>query len=288
MIKYLIPPAVQNCWGWPAVMNFVLGGAGTGFYLLYIIVFGLHQGWGEKFLLPPVVGLMSLALVLLGFLFLNLEAGRPSHCKYLLGNIRRSWLSRESFFGGIFIVTVSLNFFVPNRLFVALSAIAALGFVISQSFIVYRSLAVSAWHEPFGALSCITSNFVAGAGLLLLTASSMISARILFVSVGICLIVNLFAWILYLLASKKNGQPLATAVLWKPSNFVLIVGIGHLLPLMFIFLILNEPIFNALLDYFGVVFAGTALVLLVMGITQKIYIILKVGHLVGLRVDELR
>ena len=40
----LIQPAKQKVWGWPGVVNFALGGAGSGSYLLGELMTRLWQG----------------------------------------------------------------------------------------------------------------------------------------------------------------------------------------------------------------------------------------------------
>mgnify|MGYP003584851341 CR=1 FL=1 len=39
----MLPARPQTLWGWPAVVNFVLGGLGAGWYIVAVLAAGLEQ-----------------------------------------------------------------------------------------------------------------------------------------------------------------------------------------------------------------------------------------------------
>ena len=66
----MLPARPQTLWGWPAVVNFVLGGLGAGWYIVALLAAGLERS--------PGVALASWTaplLVLAGFTAVAREAG---------------------------------------------------------------------------------------------------------------------------------------------------------------------------------------------------------------------
>ena len=97
----LIPPQRQRLWGWPAVMNFVLGGLGAGWYAIALLAAGFEGS--------PAVTVASWAapaLVLAGFAAVASAAGRPQRGLRVLTRVRTSWMSRELALGGTFVLLV--------------------------------------------------------------------------------------------------------------------------------------------------------------------------------------
>ncbi|RME43027.1 MAG: hypothetical protein D6791_16450, partial [Chloroflexi bacterium] len=111
----LIRPIKQTVWRWPAVAQFTLGGMGTGFYLLGLLIAARSGGdMPESFVLAAVFKLLGPALAALGFLALTTEAGRPSRGHNLLRHLRRSWMSRETLAGAVFIPAAFLDWLFPQ------------------------------------------------------------------------------------------------------------------------------------------------------------------------------
>lgn len=271
----------QEAWGWPAVANFILGGAGAGFYLLSFVTRILEGGMTAMFD-PVLFGLLSPVLVGLGFLCLAMEAGRPSRGRHLLRHVRISWISRETAASAIFVPATVLNWLFPHPVLWVLGAAAAMGLLISHGFIVYRARAITAWNVPIICLLFVTSGLATGGGLLLVIVGSLTTGRGMAVIGMICVVMNLVVWLLYLRWSHDAAFREATEALWSPKALTLTVGVGHLLPILVLFLVIVVPSVETgvELPHIAVVVAGLAMI--TGGSSQKACIILKAGYQRGI------
>lgn len=238
----LILPTKQVQWGWPAVANFFLGGAGAGFYILSFITKALDAG--SSALSDPVsLGILAPILVALGFVALSIEAGRPSRGLYLFHHLRRAWISRETLFCGFFVVAVVLNQFFNHPGLRVIALTAALGFMVSQGFIVYGARSVTAWNVPIMPLLFFTSSLVSGHGLVLVSAAfgklPMVHALAI---IGLtCVVINLAVWLLYLLWTHDDAFQMSTREFRRPTSLIIIVGVGHFAPLILLSMLLIGP-----------------------------------------------
>lgn len=268
-MKTLIPAQKQTVWGWPAVVNFSLGGAGTGLYLVGALLASL-QGLP----LPWPVALGSPALAALGLAVLTLEAGRPLRGLHLLRHLRRSWISREALAAAFFIPIAVLDGLLPHPALRALAVLAAAALLVSQGFILYGARGVTAWNVPLMPWFFVTSGLSAGAGLLSLVAPGQPASLL-----GLlCGAANLAAWLAYLRLPGADFVH-ATRTLRTPHTLTVVVGIGHLVPL---------ALLGITLGFAGAstVWAALAGAGLVLGATApKAAILLKAGYLRPIRLS---
>lgn len=284
----LIQPTKQEVWGWTGVVNFALGGMGAGFYLLSSVatilqsgISGLSQPVWFK-LLPPV-------LISLGFLTLTIEAGRPLRGRYLLRHLRRSWMSRETLAGAVFIPAAVLDWFFPHPALWALAAAAAIGLMISHGCIVYRVRAVAAWNVPPVPLLFLTSGFTMGGGLMLLAALGRLTLRAGPVAIAlICVVLDMAVWFLYLRWPHDVAFREATEPLRRPSSLILTVGVGHVLPVLLLLVLLAAPGAGIGTGPWAVAAALAGLAMVAGGVSQKASIILKAGYLRGIALGRLK
>ena len=159
----LIPAQRQRLWGWQAVVNFTLGGVGAGLYGTAVIVAGFERG-------PAVVLASWLAplLVLAGFAAVAGEAGRPLRGPRVLWKVRTSWMSRELWIGGIFVLLITADIAFPLRLHRALALAAAVLLALAQGMILRRSRGIAAWDVPIMPWLFLFSAAVSGAGAYML------------------------------------------------------------------------------------------------------------------------
>jgi anaerobic dimethyl sulfoxide reductase subunit C (anchor subunit) len=274
-----IRPVKYRVWGWPAVANFVIGGMASGFYLLCFLDILLRGG--IAFSDPEAIKftLLSPLLIVLGALFMTFEAGRPLRGGYILGNLKSSWMSREVLSGTAFVLLASTNWLFPHPVLYVLSVGAVLIYLISQGYIVYRARAVTAWNVPLAPILFLTSGVVAGCGLLLIViAMSGLIISIQIVVAGIvCLILNLFVYGFYALFPRRDHAfREATAILRNPVYLIVVLGVGHLVPGIFIILILSLTGLNETVSkhFQEVLFVLTGLSMVSGGAFLKILIIL--------------
>jgi DMSO reductase anchor subunit len=274
----LITPTQQTTWHWPAVVSFVLGGAGSSFYLVIMLVC-VCRGVVLTGLQSMVVGMLSLSLIGLGFLALAAEAGRPFRGRYLLGNLRSAWISREVLACIVFFAAVVLNSFFFHTALAAVATLAALGLLLSHSFIVYQARAITAWNVPLVSVVFAASSLVSGAGLALLI-GPMVKLPLGLVSASIsliCVAVNMVLWFWYLKWSRSAYFKKATQILRRPMALVMVIGFGQLLPLVMLLHLLYGAHMQsgAETSQTAAVLAGMAMV--AGGAAQKIGIILQAG-----------
>jgi phenylacetyl-CoA:acceptor oxidoreductase subunit 2 len=284
----LVRSKKQKVWGWPGVVNFILGGMAAGFYLLSSLVtipqsgtLGLPQSVGFKLLAP--------VLVSLGFLALTTEAGWPLRGRHLFRHLRRSWMSRETLAGVLFVLAAVLDWLFPHPILWILAAAAAMGLMISHGFIVYRVRGVTAWNVPFIPLFFLTSGFATGSGLVLLAALGKLTLGMGPVVIGlICVVLDLVVWLLYLHWSGDVAFREATEALRRPNSLIFTVGIGHLLPILLLLLLLVAPGIGARVGLERIVAALAGLAMIAGGMSQKAGIIRKAGYLRGIVLEGLK
>ena len=280
----IIQPKIQKIWGWPAVINFILGGMAAGFYLLSIFMAFL-QGGILGISQPATFKNLAPLMVCLGLLALTTEAGRPLRSLYLFRHMRRSWMSSETLACAVFILSALLDWFFPHMYFSSVSVIAAIGLLVSQGAIVYRACAVTAWNVPMIPLLFVTSGFATGAGLLLLmVAVGKISlVRDIVVIALICVILNLVVWLLYLYRYNDKEFQKSTEAMRRPSTLIITAGIGHMLPLLLMLLCLLLIVLGLDIGdkHQDITAAIAGLAIIVGGASQKSGIILQCGYLRG-------
>jgi DMSO reductase anchor subunit len=271
----ILKPLKQGVWGWPAVVNFVLGGTGAGMF----IVGGLI-GFFDKNLLNVVpykdFGLYSACLAGVGLAAPGIEAGRPLRAIYLLSNLRTSWMSRETLLGILFVGFALADWHFRASLLGGLAAVAAVGFLISQGFVIFGARGVKSWNVGVIPLLFLTSGLVLGSGLLLLSASlnlSVLDETVLITAIAI-LVVNLWIWLVYL-GRHLEGPFLEGRKLRRQVIVTLTVWVGSLMPIgciLLVFLFTEGPL--------GVVLQFLAGVgMLIGGLSRKATIVLWTGYL---------
>jgi DMSO reductase anchor subunit len=280
----LIRSKKQKVWGWPGVVNFTLGGMAGGFYLLSSLLMvlrygmlGLSQPAGFKLVAPALMGL--------GFLALTTEAGHPLRARYLLRYLRRSWMSRETLAGALFVPAAALDWLFPHPALWGLAAAAALGLMFSHGFIVYCVRGVTAWNVPLVPFLFLSSGFSTGGGLVLLAALGGLALGVGPVVIClICALLDLAVWLLFLHGPHDLAFREATGSLRRPKSLLFTVGIGHLLPALSLLLLLVLP--GVGLWHIFAALAGVAII--AGGVGQKVSIILKAGYLRGLVLEGLQ
>lgn len=289
----LIASQKQRVWKLPAVVNFTMGGIGTGFYLLALLVVLPANGeWLQAFLagqadwfsiafIAAIFKLVGVGCAGIGFIALTTEAGQPQRGINLFRHLRRSWMSRETLAFFLFAAFAGLDWLFPFVALRALAAAAALFLMIAQGFILYRARGVITWNTPRVIFYFVTCGFMTGAGLMLIVFNGVnfftpLSSAFSFAAIGFAAaLFNLALWFIYLRSSDAAFQK-AVAELRTQKALLQIVGIGHVLPalLLGIVVIANGAIaFSGLLE----IIAGALLIF--GGARQKYGIVLEAGYL---------
>ena len=278
MKKIEVFPAVpQGAWGWQAAANFILGGAGTGFYLFSLIVMALED---SSFVLSKQVpyGFLAPVLAAIGFLALTTKPGRPLRGVYLFGNIRQAWVSRETLFWTLFIPVATLDWFIQNPVIRVIAIVLSLAFMISQGAILYQIRAISGWNVFIIPVFFLSSGFASGAGMYLLTGNlsrSSVTLSTILIVLAI-LSINLVIWLLYLYLYRSKAYREAMERLRRPLNLFITISLGHILPaiLLFLFIVWGN---ESERHFFAEIVVGVAVLLGI--IIQKMAIVISASNM---------
>lgn len=289
----LIASQKQRVWKFPAVVNFTMGGIGTGFYLLALLVALPANGeWLQAFLagqadwfsiafIAAIFKLVGVGCAGIGFIALTTEAGQPQRGINLFRHLRRSWMSRETLAFFLFAAFAGLDWLYPLLALRALAAAAALFLMIAQGFILYRARGVITWNTQRVIFYFVTCGFMTGAGLMLVVFNAVnfftpLSSAFSFAAIGfVAAIFNLTLWFFYLQSNDAAFQK-ATQALRTQKALLQIVGVGHVLPaLLFIVAMALGPgiSFTPIIE----IIAGA--LLMFGGARQKYGIVLEAGYL---------
>ena len=239
----------QTVWGWPAVINFALGGAGGGLYLVSICLpVEPTNHWG--LLSVFFIRILAAGLVASGLLSLAAEAGRPFRARFLLGNLRRSWMARETLAAILFLPVAVVTAQLQHPILIAVGAAAALAFILSQGFILYRACAIPAWNVPSIPVLFLTSALAGGAGVLLaLPANIGLAAPNLVVLtfIIVCSLADVIVWGIYLGQKDPLFQSATEALRASPAIFCTVIGC-RLIPILLILSALAAAEYRSVAD----------------------------------------
>jgi DMSO reductase anchor subunit len=275
----LIPARRQTLWGIPAVINFACGGLGAGVYLVAAVA---------ATCLPSIslrpASWLGPALVLTGFIAVATEAGRPLRGPRVLTRVATSWMSRELWLGGAFVVLAAGELVFPGTGQRLLAATAAAGLALAQGFILRDARGVAAWSVPIMPVLFLASAALSGIGLLLFIeaiGSVPSGPALLDTALGLT-VTGLVLWLCY--ATWPGGAAFleATRSLREGSGAIEVVGIGYVLPCTLAGLALAVPEAARLAG-------GLAGALLVAGqVRAKALLLLDAGQLRAIGVPHLR
>jgi DMSO reductase anchor subunit len=285
--QQIIAPSQEKTWGWSKVLHFILGGAGAGFYLLSLSTAILQEGVAALHKPVPFAVLAPL-LIGLGFFVLVIQADRPIRARYLLRNVRHSWISRETMAWVVFVTSLILDRLFPHLLLRILTLASALGLMIGQGFIVYQARAVRAWNVRIMPLFFLSSGLTSGYGVFMLVfASHRLSLGYDRAVLGvICVVSNLAVWILYLRWSPVSTFKSATKNLRRPIKLVVTVGLGHAVPLLILLLFITgqDAKTGGELPHIVTALIGSAMVTGVF--YQKSGVIIEAGYTRGISFND--
>jgi len=241
-----LKPAVQKVWRMPAVLNFTLGGMGSSLYII-----GTFLNYIDDLNTGSVLfyKICSPILVVLGLYAVSKEAGRPSRARYLLRNVRRSWMSRETLAAYVFILSCFLDALFSTFLFSLLGLISGFAFLLSQAMIIYKARGLPAWNVGIIVPLFIISGIFSGSGIFMAVSVFFeLTSHYLPLITLILLGISFFLWIGYLNHSDDSEFQFATQQLRKNKSNMLR---RHALPvvLIAIFIITQEMNFIPFADF---------------------------------------
>lgn len=272
----IISSSRQGHWKWPAVANFFLGGAGAG--LCFIAnVHMLSIRTQDTVTFYGYLHLIAMLMIVSGLSVVSLEAGRPSRGFHVLTHFSKSWISREIVCFIVLLASVILQLSTRSLLFVSLSMLSAIGFIVSQAFIVHRSEALPVWKRPEVPLFFLSSGLASGWGaIIVINALMEISMDSFAIISGMVLIVlNAIVWIFFITLKQKDGTGSLMSVLRKPLALLFPLGAGFVLPCALLIIMIINPLWLNFKAAYMIAGAG-----IMSGIAvQKKNIIISLGYL---------
>jgi DMSO reductase anchor subunit len=234
----LIPAQRQRLWGWQAVANFTLGGAGAGLYGTAVLAAGF-----ERTAAVALASWLAPLLVLAGFAAVAGEAGRPLRGPRVLWKVRTSWMSRELWIGVAFVLLIAADIAFPLKLHRAQALAAGVLLALAQGMILRRSQGIAAWDAAVMPWLFLLSAAVSGAGAYMLIevlAGRTVPPAVL--AAGILLVILAF-WSGRAYVSTPAGHAFreATASLRGGAAGRLAAGLGGALPLGALAVALASP-----------------------------------------------
>jgi hypothetical protein len=243
-VLVLLPAAPQRLWGWPAAVNLVAGGLGTGFYVAAAV--------GARGAAPVALAWLGPLLVLVGFAAVAVEAGRPSRALRVLARARTSWMSREAWLAGAFVAFALAEVVVPGPAPRLLAVAAAVALAIAQGAVLRAARGVAAWGVAVMPALFLSSALVSGTGLLVVVdvARGGPSIRLLGATLAL-LTVHVVVWWAYLTWSAERAFLEGVRPLRGGRGALAIVGGGYLLPSLCLALAVALPELAASLAALG-------------------------------------
>jgi DMSO reductase anchor subunit len=225
----MLPARQQALWGWPAVIDFALGGLGAGWYVVALLAAGLERSPGVT-----AASWAAPVLVLAGFAAASGGAGRPLRGPRGLAGLRTSWMSRERLIGVAFAALVIADLIFPLRLHRVQAAAAAVLLALAQGFILRRARAIPAWSVSSMPLLFLGSALLSGAGahLLLEAGAGRAPARGLVLGVLVLIAGGFVGWAHNLFGTPGAAFAQAVAPLREGAGGVFIAVAGYGLPLL--------------------------------------------------------
>jgi hypothetical protein len=198
-------------------------------------------------------------------------------------------MSQEALAGVIFVFAVMLNWLFPHMALSILAVLSAMALLISQGAMVYHARSVTAWNLPTIPLLFITSGFATGAGLLLIFLGVLTSEHYAVLIAFVCALLNLLVWLLYLYWTRESAFRKATESLRGLESKILILGFGHLMPLIVLLSVLVAPGVDPGTKFADIAISAMGLALIIGSAGQKAAIILWAGNQreIGLNQNEI-
>ncbi len=223
-----IKPTRQNVWRIPAVLNFTLGSTGAGIYIIGSMV---ELATSQESLFVLVYKLLSAVILITGLLFVALESGNPIKSRFLMYNVKKSWMSREVMGVYLFLLVVSIDLFYANTAIRVSGIILAIFVIVSHGMILYKAKGIPAWNVKSIVPLFVVSGLASGSAvLIILSAFLEVSSYYYLVTALFSLIASLLFWFIYIYTFSNPDFQISTKGLRGKKFMVLNVLIAHLIP----------------------------------------------------------
>ncbi len=258
-------PRLQKYWKLPAVVNFCLGGSGSGLIVCYPFYANIIPLW---------ILIVSLCMIGAGLITVAYELGRPIRSIRVFSHPGQSWMTREAWFALMTILVGFVTIISQQTWLISICAIFAGLFLLSQSMMLYAAKGIPAWRPKQTVFLFTSMGLLEGGGFILLAQLTLLNQSVDLLMVALLIIIRVIALYFYWSSLLGENLPLlATARLKAAIKPVLIVG--HLSPLIL------AGLWQAYGSQIGIV------LFILTGWYVKYYIIRKVALTQGIEIKNL-
>jgi phenylacetyl-CoA:acceptor oxidoreductase subunit 1 len=267
--------ARQTFWDYRAAMNFILGGMSSG---LAVMAYLAHLVGGMPAQALLTLYLAAAAGMAVGLFFVFLKIGRKARFLNVLKRPQSSWMTRETYFVAAFYPAVAADFIWPQPALHLLVALSALGFLVSQAFILFTCKGIPAWRAPLIPPMLVAMGLFEGVGLLAIAAAAFpthVSAGLSLPLAGLALaLVNAGLWHRYRTTARTQGiGPIARWTIRSITPWLQLVGHANS-AVIFSIALLGSTIHPLLL-------ANTGFFMALTGAFCKYFMIVRAGYQQG-------
>jgi len=276
----------QTFWDWRAAMNWCFGGLATGFVIAAYVA---SLAGAAPLSGLPLANFVGGVVMAVGLFFVWLKIGRRFRAWRAATRWQSSWMTRELYAADIFALGVIVGLFWPHPLVLALTALAAVVFLVCQAKILHMARGIPAWRAPLVPWMIVSTGLLEGAAAYVVydlvyaqaLSDTALSAAALIIVLLIAVTAGL--WGSYLAGAREAGlPPLARAAVRSTATWLLLMG--HGVPAV-LFLMLGNAglaglIAPAAQPLASFVFAA-ALLVMFGGLFAKYALVVKAGYQQG-------
>ena len=231
---------LQTLWDWRAAMNWCFGGVSSG---LAIMAWVAAQTGVIEAAKLPVVFVAAALLMAVGLFFVFLKIGRQLRFWRAILRPQTSWMTRELYAVAVFYPAVAASFLWPQPALFALTALAALAFLLCQAKILHLARGIPAWRAPLVPWMIAATGLLEGYGALGVALLFVVGAASPgWVLAGMLLAAaNFLLWRQYVASARREGiVPLSRRALEALAPWIYVLG--HALPVVLLAVALLIPV----------------------------------------------
>jgi phenylacetyl-CoA:acceptor oxidoreductase subunit 1 len=216
----------QKFWDWRAAMNWCFGGLASGtvvmswLWSLIIEISHWTLAWFHLF---------AGVLMAIGLFFVFLKIGHKARFYKAIMRPTTSWMTRELYAVPVFGMAVLASLARPSSSLLAITAFAALVFLICQAKILHMGRGIAAWRGPLIPWLIVATGLLEGAGLLsiamLLPWLNVAGGAELISGMGLILSATAMGlWGVYVATARAAGLPILSRDVIVGITPVLVLG----------------------------------------------------------------
>lgn len=160
---------LQTFWDMRAAMNFIMGGMSAG---LALVAWLAYLAGGLTGAALTGLNVAAGAGMGVGLFCVFLKIKQKQRFLYVLLRPQSSWMTRETYFVGLFYPALLADVLWPQPALHLLVALAAAGFLWTQAMILFAARGIPAWRAPLMPWMLAATGLLEGAGLFIIAGAT--------------------------------------------------------------------------------------------------------------------